>query len=167
SIPLITASIMSKKLAESLDALVLDVKFGSGAFMKSLDHARALARSLVDTGMRMDVKTSALLTDMNQPLGRMAGNLVEVHEAIETLEGRGPGDLWECTRELAAELLVIAGRAEGRDAALQMLEVQIASGRALEKFRDMVTAQGGDLDRLPSLGQAHEIVLDRGGYVES
>src|SRR3954452_15256312 len=107
SIPLITASIMSKKLAESLDALVLDVKFGSGAFMKSLDQARELARSLVDTGKRMGVKTTALLTDMNQPLGRMAGNLVEVHEAIATLQGRAPEDLWHCTRELAVELLLM------------------------------------------------------------
>src|SRR3954463_15089278 len=109
SIPLITASIMSKKLAESLDALVLDVKFGSGAFMKSLDDARALARSLVDTGKRMGVKTTALLTDMNQPLGRMAGNANEVNEAVATLQGRGPDDLWQCTRELGAELLVLSG----------------------------------------------------------
>src|SRR6187401_2608881 len=90
SIPLITASIMSKKLAESLDALVLDVKCGSGAFMKTLDKARTLARSLVETGRRMGVKTSALVTDMNQPLGRMAGNVVEVEECLDTLEGRGP-----------------------------------------------------------------------------
>src|SRR5207244_1054216 len=111
SIPLITASIMSKKLAESLDALVLDVKFGSGAFMTTLGDARALARSLVETGKRMGVKTAALLTDMNQPLGRMAGNLVEVHEAIATLEGKGAEAVWECTRELAAELLMLTGRA--------------------------------------------------------
>src|SRR4051795_6658647 len=115
SIPLITASIMSKKLAESLDALVLDVKFGSGAFMKSLDDARALARSLVETGKRMGVKTTALLTDMNQPLGRMAGNLVEVHEAVATLQGRGPADLWQCTRELGIELLLLTERAGSRE----------------------------------------------------
>src|SRR5439155_10682842 len=121
SIPLITASIMSKKLAESLDALVLDVKFGSGAFMKSLDKARMLARSLVDTGKRMGVKTSALLTDMSQPLGRMAGNLVEVHESIATLEGCGPADLWECTRELAAELLLSTKNAATRDEACAKL----------------------------------------------
>src|SRR4051812_43079517 len=125
SIPLITASIMSKKLAESLDALVLDVKFGTGAFMKSLESARILARSLVDTGKRMGVKTSALLTDMNQPLGRMAGNLVEVHESIATLEGRGPPDLWDCTRELAAELLLLTGQARGREEAFRMLENEI------------------------------------------
>ncbi|MCI0360640.1 MAG: thymidine phosphorylase [Planctomycetaceae bacterium] len=105
SIPLITASIMSKKLAESLDALVLDVKFGSGAFMKTLDDARTLARSLVDTGNRMGVRTSALVTDMNQPLGRMAGNLMEVHEAIACLQGKGPAELWELTRALAEEVV--------------------------------------------------------------
>src|SRR5439155_16953830 len=149
SIPLITASIMSKKLAESLDALVLDVKFGSGAFMKSLDDARLLARALVDTGKRMGVKTTALLTDMNQPLGRMAGNLVEVHEAIGTLEGRGPPDLWDCIRELAAELLLMTHRAESREAARQMLDAEIVSGRAMAKFREMVAAQGGNLGQLP------------------
>jgi pyrimidine-nucleoside phosphorylase len=167
SIPLITASIMSKKLAESLDALVLDVKFGSGAFMKSLEEARALARSLVDTGQRMGVRTTALLTDMNQPLGRMAGNLVEVHEAIWTLEGRGPADLWDCTRELGAELLMLTHRAADRDAARHMLDVQIASGRGLAKFQEMVDAQGGQLDRLPPPGERHEISLDHGGHVLS
>jgi thymidine phosphorylase len=167
SIPLITASIMSKKLAESLDALVLDVKFGSGAFMKSLDDARSLARSLVDTGRRMGVKTTALLTDMNQPLGRMAGNLAEVFEAIATLEGRGPADLWDCTRELAAELLMLTHRAFHRDSARQMLDAEIASGRAIAKFREMIAAQRGNLDALPSLGERREISLDRAGHVLS
>ncbi len=165
SIPLITASIMSKKLAESLDALVLDVKFGSGAFMKSLDDARTLARSLVETGRRMGVKTSALLTDMNQPLGRMAGNLVEVHETLAALQGRGPDDLWECTRELAAELLVLAGQAATSDEAYASLDAEIASGRAFAKFREMVQAQCGDLDRLPPLGESHEFTTHRSGYV--
>jgi len=165
SIPLITASIMSKKLAESLDALVLDVKFGSGAFMKTLEDARALARSLVETGKRMGMRTTALLTDMNQPLGRMAGNLVEVHEAIAALEGRGPKDLWECTRELGAELLVLTERAATRDEACRMLETEIKRGRALAKFKEMVSAQGGDLDRLPPLGESHEIGAEEGGYV--
>jgi pyrimidine-nucleoside phosphorylase len=165
SIPLITASIMSKKLAESLDALLLDVKFGSGAFMKSLGEARALARSLVETGKRMGVKTTALLTDMNQPLGRMAGNLVEVHEAIAALEGRGPADLSECTRELGAELLVLAGKAASHDAARQTLAAAIASGQAMHKFREMVAAQGGRLQELPPIGENHAIDLDRAGYV--
>jgi pyrimidine-nucleoside phosphorylase len=167
SIPLITASIMSKKLAESLDALVLDVKFGSGAFMKSLDEARSLARSLVDTGKRMGVKTSALLTDMNQPLGRMAGNLVEVHEAIAALEGRGPADLWESVRELGAELLRLTYRTPTREAAHEMLDAEIASGRALAKFREMVAAQGGDLNRLPPLGESSDVIADGAGHVLS
>jgi pyrimidine-nucleoside phosphorylase len=167
SIPLITASIMSKKLAESLDALVLDVKFGSGAFMKSLDDARALAESLVETGKRMGVKTTALVTDMNQPLGRMAGNLVEVHEAMAALEGRGPADLWECTRELGAELLLMTGQAATRQAAGALLEAEIASGRAKAKFREMVEAQGGDLERLPALGESREVAAECGGYVSS
>jgi thymidine phosphorylase len=167
SIPLITASIMSKKLAESLDALVLDVKFGSGAFMKSLDDARALARSLVDTGKRMGVKTTALLTHMHQPLGRMAGNLVEVHEAIAALEGRSPADLWECTRELGAELLLLTYRAATRDDARKMLDEVIASGRALSKFREMVAAQGGNLDQLPPLPASNDIVAEIDGHVLS
>jgi pyrimidine-nucleoside phosphorylase len=167
SIPLITASIMSKKLAESLDALVLDVKFGSGAFMKSLDEARALARSLVDTGKRMGVKTAALLTHMHQPLGRMAGNLVEVHEALAALEGRSSADLWECTRELGAELLLLTYRAATREAARAMLDEQIAAGRARDKFREMVAAQGGDLDRLPPLPASSDILCDGDGHVLS
>ncbi|RIK84242.1 MAG: thymidine phosphorylase [Planctomycetota bacterium] len=114
SIPLITASIMSKKLAEGLDALVLDVKFGSGAFMKTLDQARRLAESLVSTGKRMGVATTALLTDMNQPLGRMAGNAVEVNESVAALEGRGPADLMEVTLALGAQVLAFAGRRPGR-----------------------------------------------------
>jgi pyrimidine-nucleoside phosphorylase len=176
SIPLITASIMSKKLAESLDALVLDVKFGSGAFMKSLDLARTLARSLVDTGNRMGVRTTALLTDMNQPLGRMVGNLVEVHEAIACLKGEGPADLWELTRALAAELLVgqpsqLSSAGDKRDAcpttAAADLDDAIASGRAYEKFREMVAAQGGDLDRLPPMPSGECIEATRGGFVAS
>lgn len=167
SIPLITASIMSKKLAESLDALVLDVKFGSGAFMKSLDDARQLARSLVDTGRRMGVKTTALVTDMNQPLGRMAGNLVEVHEALAALEGRGPADLWQCTRELGAELLLLTDRAATRQSGRTILDTEIASGRAAAKFREMVAAQGGRLDQLPGIGPSYEIAAQGGGYVRT
>lgn len=167
SIPLITASIMSKKLAESLDALVLDVKFGSGAFMKSLDQARKLAQSLVDTGKRMGVKTAALLTDMNQPLGRMAGNVVEIHETIATLRGEGPADLWECTRELGMEMLLMTGRAAGREIARRILEAEISSGRALAKFCEMVAVQGGDLDRLPHPGETHYIGLEWPGFIHS
>jgi pyrimidine-nucleoside phosphorylase len=165
SIPLITASIMSKKLAESLDALVLDVKFGSGAFMKTLDEARTLARSLVDTGKRMGVKTKALLTDMNQPLGRMAGNLVEVHEAIATLECHGRADLWECSREAATELLLLTDHAAHRHEAHQLIQSEMTSGRALAKFHEMVAAQGGKLGELPPLAHSQDIVAHEGGYV--
>jgi pyrimidine-nucleoside phosphorylase len=145
SIPLITASIMSKKLAEGLDALVLDVKWGSGAFMKSVDRARELAISLIATGRRMGVSTTALLTDMNQPLGRMAGNAVEVNETLETLADRGPGDLVELTLALGAELLVATGRSADRDTASAILRGHLGSGAAREKFAEMVSAQGGSL----------------------
>jgi pyrimidine-nucleoside phosphorylase len=174
SIPLITASIMSKKLAESLDALVLDVKFGSGAFMKHIDVARKLARSLVATGQRMGVRTTALLTDMNQPLGRMAGNLVEVHESLACLRGEGPADLWECTRALAAELLIGTrgsglGDREGEAPAEpeKLLDDAISSGRALAKFAEMVAAQGGDLDRLSPMPAGTDVIADRSGFVSA
>jgi pyrimidine-nucleoside phosphorylase len=165
SIPLITASIMSKKLAEGLDALVLDVKHGSGAFMKTLDDARALARSMVDTGKRMGVPTVALLTDMNQPLGRMAGNANEVNESVEALVGKGPADLMEVTLELGAELLVLAKRESSTAAARKRLEKAISSGAGLEKFREMVAAQGGDLDAPRPIAPAHEIGSPWAGYV--
>jgi pyrimidine-nucleoside phosphorylase len=145
SIPLITASIMSKKLAEGLDALVLDVKHGSGAFMKTLDDARALARSLVDTGKRMGVATTALVTDMNQPLGRLAGNAVEIDESVDCVRGGGPADLRELTVALGAEGLRLAGvastEADGRAAIQRSLD----SGSAYEKLAEMVRVQGGDL----------------------
>ena len=157
SIPLITASIMSKKLAEGLDALVLDVKHGTGAFMKTLDDARALARSMVDTGKRMGVPTVALLTDMNQPLGRMAGNANEVNESVDALIGKGPADLMEVTLDLGAELLVLAKRESSTAAARKRLEKTISSGAGLEKFREMVAAQGGDLDAPRPVAPAHDI----------
>jgi len=165
SIPLITASIMSKKLAESLDALVLDVKFGSGAFMKSLADARTLAQSLVATGRRMGVKTTALLTDMNQPLGRMAGNSLEVHESLAALCGKGPEDLWIVTRELGVEILLSTGRATTREQAAAILEDHLSSSRALAKFHEMVAAQGGNLDELPPLGTSEPVLAERGGYI--
>jgi len=165
SIPLITASIMSKKLAEGLDALVLDVKHGSGAFMKTLDDARALARSMVDTGKRMGVPTTALLTDMNQPLGRMAGNAVEVNESVDALRGQAPEDVMEVTLALGAELLVLAKRESTLEAARKRLEKAISSGAGLEKFREMVSTQGGDLDAARPVAPAHEIGSPWGGYV--
>lgn len=165
SIPLITASILSKKLAESLDALVLDVKCGSGAFMKTPEQALALARSLVETGTQLGLPTRALITDMNQPLGCMAGNAVEVTEALQTLAGAGPADVWDCTRELAAELLLMTRRADSRQAAFQHLEQLRVSGRPLEKFHEMVAAQGGRLDELPHPAPAHEWASPQNGYL--
>jgi pyrimidine-nucleoside phosphorylase len=165
SIPLITASIMSKKLAEGLDALVLDVKWGSGAFMKTLEDARALARSMVDTGKRMGVPTAALLTDMNQPLGRMAGNAVEVNESIDCLLGKGPADLMELTLQLGAELLVLAKREATPAAARHRLERAISSGAGLDKLREMVTAQGGNLDGPRPVAPAHDVHSAMAGYV--
>jgi len=165
SIPLITASIMSKKLAEGLDALVLDVKHGTGAFMKTLDDARALARSMVDTGKRMGVPTVALVTDMNQPLGRMAGNANEVNESVDALLGKGPADLMEVTLALGAELLVLTKRDPNIAAARKQLEKAISSGAGLEKFREMVSAQGGDLDAPRPVAPAHDVVSPWDGYV--
>jgi pyrimidine-nucleoside phosphorylase len=165
SIPLITGSIMSKKLAEGLDALVLDVKFGSGAFMKNEARARELARSLVDTGKRMGVATTALLTDMNQPLGRMAGNAVEVDESVAALEGRGPMDLMEVTLALGAELLVSTRRAADVDAGTAELQRTIDTGAAREKFAEMVRAQGGDLDDPRPVAPAIDVASPARGYV--
>ena len=137
SIPLIASSIMSKKIAEGTDVLVLDVKVGSGAFLPDLDMARRLAETMVALGNAHDVKTSALLTDMEVPLGRTAGNALEVTECVETMRGDGPDDLVEITLELAREMLRAAGSdVEPREA--------LEDGRALERWDRMVRAQGGD-----------------------
>jgi len=165
SIPLITASIMSKKLAEGLDALVLDVKFGSGAFMKTATAARELAESLVNTGKRMGVATTALLTDMNQPLGRMVGNAVEVNESLAALEGHGPADLMEVTLSLGAELLVSTGRAASQREVNNQLQKTITTGAARERFEKMITAQGGNLDTPLKIAPASEVVATQSGYV--
>lgn len=165
SIPLITASIMSKKLAEGLQSLVLDVKFGSGAFMKTHGQAQLLARSLVDTGKRVGVRTSALLTDMNQPLGRMVGNAVEVQESIDTLKGTGPADLMMLTVRLGSELLLQSGVCENQEAADQLLRDRIDSGAAYCKFEEMVAAQGADLQAPRSLAPQRELPAERSGYV--
>ncbi len=165
SIPLITGSIMSKKLAEGLDALVLDVKFGSGAFMKTEALARELAESLVQTGKRMGVATTALLTDMNQPLGRMVGNAVEVDETVAGLEGNGPADLMEVTLALGAELLLSTKLAASLDEANVQLQKTIDSGAALERLAQMVAAQGGDLEAARAVSPATEVASPVAGYV--
>lgn len=145
SIPLITASIMSKKLAEQLDGLVLDVKVGSGAFMPDLDDARELARTMVNVGHRAGCRTVALITAMDRPLGRSAGNAIEVVESIAALRGDAAGDLMEVTMALGAEMLILAGKSESRSAAVAQLKRVIRSGAALDKFREIVQWQGGDV----------------------
>lgn len=165
SIPLITASIMSKKLAEGLQALVLDVKFGSGAFMKSLDLAQELAVSLVAVGSRMGVNCTALLSDMHQPNGRMVGNAVEVNESIDVLKGSGPADLLVLVLSLGTEALLMSGVARTASEAHEMQQRHIASGRAFEKFREMVAAQGGNLDIPRPVAPAVPFVAARSGYL--
>ncbi|MCA9067146.1 MAG: hypothetical protein KDA96_29005, partial [Planctomycetaceae bacterium] len=136
SIPLITGSILSKKLAEGIDALVLDVKVGRGAFMKSPEQARELAKSIVRVGKLAGKKVSALLTRMDVPLGRAVGNSNETIEAFEVLHGRGPADLVECTMALAIEMLRLGGVAKNDREARKLLDAAIASGAAAQKMRD-------------------------------
>jgi pyrimidine-nucleoside phosphorylase len=142
---LICASIMSKKLAEGIDALVLDVKTGSGAFMKKLEDAANLAELMVETGKRIGKKVVALLTDMNQPLGRKAGNALEVEESIEMLSGGGPADLRELCLELASWMFLLGERVKTLDEGKKLAADLIASGQAREKFREIVGLQGGDI----------------------
>lgn len=144
SIPLIAASIMSKKIASGANTLVLDVKVGSGAFMKTLDEARELARTMVDIGKSVGMKVIAEISDMNQPLGEAVGNSLEVLEAINTLKGNGPPDFYEHCIDTAAQIILLAGKAENMEVARGLVERTITEGTALEKFRDMVRAQGGD-----------------------
>ncbi len=173
SIPLIAASIMSKKLAEGIDALVLDVKVGSGAFMKDLAGARALARTLTAIGRGTGKKVSALLTDMSQPLGRAVGNALEVVETVELLRGGGPADLREVTVELTAEMLVLGGVAADRAAARARVEGAIADGRGLAKLEEIVRAQGGDPlalrdpARLPRAPRTYEVGAPAAGVVQA
>ncbi|MGK3964877.1 thymidine phosphorylase [Sorangium sp. So ce118] len=171
SIPLIVASILSKKLAEGIDALVLDVKVGRGAFMKTLDDARALGTALVRVGTAAGKRVSALLTDMSAPLGRTVGNAIETREAIEVLHGRGPGDLVACTLALAEEMLIAGGAAASAAEARVKLEAAIASGAAAEVLARMIAAQKGDPavvqdpGRLPSAPVVVEVAAQEAGYV--
>lgn len=159
-IPLIASSIMSKKIAEGTAALVLDVKVGTGAFMKELDQARELARTMVDLGSDAGVKTRALLTDMNIPLGRTIGNALEVRESVEVLEGGGPADVVELTCELARHMLDLAGVHDAD------VEAALKDGRAMDSWRKMITAQGGDPDApLPVAPHTHEVVAESDGYI--
>ncbi len=159
SIPLIASSIMSKKIAEGTGSLVLDVKVGSGAFMKDLDHAAELARTMVGLGTAAGVGTVALLTDMETPLGRTAGNGLEVAESVEVLSGGGPADVVELTIALAQEMVAAAG------VAADPAEV-LASGRAMDVWRRMISAQGGDPDApLPRARHVEQVRADRDGVL--
>jgi len=169
--PLIAASIMSKKMAEGIDALVLDVKTGDGAFMKSYDDSRALAETMVQIGRGMGKRVAALITDMEQPTGRAVGNALEVVEAIDTLKGRGPKDLESLSLELAAWMLSLGGVAPSLDAARSRARDVLASGAALRKLQEVVELQGGDprvCDDVSILQRARETVevrSDVGGRV--
>jgi pyrimidine-nucleoside phosphorylase len=167
SLPLIASSIMSKKLAESLDGLVLDVKTGSGAFMKDLEGSRLLARTMVDIGFRHDVKTVALITWMGQPLGREVGNANEMRESIDVLRGEGPDDVVELTLALGEVMMELAGIDGGRAALLDAID----SGKALQKLIDVAVAQGGDPgyiedpSLLPICSHEEVVTANASGYV--
>ncbi len=170
---LICASIMSKKLAEGIDALVLDVKTGSGAFMKNEKDAAFLAELMVETGERMGKQVVALITDMDQPLGKMIGNALEVIECVEVLQGKGPEDLRELCLELAGWMLQLGGASKSVAEGKQQSAKLISSGQALEKFRQMIELQGGDpriIDdskRLPQAQHTLEIAATKAGYIAS
>ncbi len=171
SIPLITASIMSKKIAEGIGGLVLDVKCGDGAFMKTESDARALARSLVDTGELAGVRTEAVLTRMDAPLGLAVGNALEIIESIETLKGHGPAGLESLSVEFAARMLVLSGLQPDVAAATARVRQALASGAAVEKLREIVRNQGGDprviddYGRLPSAPDRDVLAAPRDGVV--
>ena len=173
SIPLIAASIMSKKLAEGIGGLVLDVKVGSGAFMKTLPQAQKLARTLVDIGTKANVKTVALLTSMFQPIGWSVGNALEVRESIEVLQGRGPADTVDLVENLGAQMLVLGGAAVDEDDGKSKIRQAIKSGAGLEKFAKMVAVHGGDAkvaqnpDLLPHVSDTFDVVAPRDGFVTS
>jgi len=171
SIPLITASIMSKKFAEGAQALVFDVKCGSGAFMKSREQARALAVSLARTGASLGRRVRAVITDMDQPLGRMIGNFLEVRECVQVLQGGGPRDLLHLTLRLTAHMLVLGGLAPGLSEAEELCRARLADGSAWRRFLDNVEAQGGrgeellDPARGPRAAHRRALRAPRGGYL--
>ncbi|MGL4736815.1 MAG: pyrimidine-nucleoside phosphorylase [Cellulosilyticaceae bacterium] len=171
NISLIAASIMSKKIASGADAIVLDVKCGSGAFMKTIEDAIALAEAMVNIGNHVGRKTMALVTDMNQPLSYAIGNTLEVVEAIETLKGNGPEELTVLSKTLAAHMLVLAGRVATPDEGIALAEQLICSGEAVEKLKEWVKIQGGnpesvnDYHLMPTAAMTQEVHAVRAGYV--
>jgi pyrimidine-nucleoside phosphorylase len=173
ALPLIAASIMSKKLAEGLDALVLDVKQGSGAFLADPVEVRRLAETMVGIGESRGVKTTAVITAMDRPLGRMVGNALEVRESVEVLKGRGPEDLRQVVITLTAEMLLATGLAGDRPSALARTGETLGRGDALDRFARLVEAQGGDAgivdspDRLPTATLTRVVLAPKGGFVRS
>ncbi|HKJ32126.1 MAG TPA: thymidine phosphorylase [Balneolales bacterium] len=171
-IPLIASSIMSKKLAEGIDALVLDVKYGSGAFMKTVDEATKLAQKLVSIGEDFGKRTIAYLTNMNEPLGYKIGNWLEVEESIDGLKGNGPDDLMTVTYQLAGTMIYLGGEAESIDVGVSKSKESVASGKAYQKFLDNVEEQGGKLDYVkspgtyPKAGVTFEIKANQNGNLQ-
>ncbi|WP_204516371.1 pyrimidine-nucleoside phosphorylase [Brevibacillus fulvus] len=171
AVPLIASSIMSKKIAAGADAIVLDVKVGKGAFMKTVEDAERLASAMVEIGRQVGRQTVAVLSDMNQPLGFAVGNALEVQEAVETLKGDGPKDLTELALTVGSQMLVLGGKETELDVARHKLEELIASGRAVDKLAEMVAAQGGDaqavydFSRFPQASLKYEITAVKAGYI--
>lgn len=162
SIPLICASIMSKKIAEGIDGLVLDVKTGRGAFIPEYEQTKTLAERLVAIGKKFDLDITAVITDMNQPLGNRIGNWSEVVESVEALQGKGPDDLMEVTLELCAHMITMAGKADSISAAKHTLNTLIDSGKALDKFYEFVEAQKGDVSAVQNLQNYPKSTYSRG-----
>ncbi|AOZ91427.1 pyrimidine-nucleoside phosphorylase [Paenibacillus crassostreae] len=171
SIPLIASSVMSKKIAAGADAIVLDVKTGSGAFMKTLDDSIALAQAMVDIGSHVGRQTIAVISDMDQPLGLGIGNALEVKEAIEVLNGKGPEDLQEVCLILGSQMLVLGGKAKDEQEARKILKGHLEDGSAMEKLRQLVRSQNGDVsqidhpDTLPTAKRTIEVKAVKAGYV--
>lgn len=173
SIPLIASSVMSKKIAAGADAIVLDVKTGSGAFMKTLEDSEQLAKAMVDIGTEVGRNTAAVISDMDQPLGFAIGNALEVQESIETLKGNGPEDLTELCLTLGAHMVVLGGKSDSVESAKELLRDQIKSGAALQKFKDFIAAQGGDASiaddpsKLPQAPIIIEVTAEGSGFVNA
>ena len=171
SLPLIASSIMSKKIASGADAIVLDVKVGAGAFMKTTEDAEELAHAMVTIGKLAGRNTMAIISDMNQPLGIAVGNALEVEEAIETLKGRGPADLEELCLELGAQMVYLGGKAESISQEKKMLKEKLHNGEALEKFKQFIENQGGDsrviddYQRLPQAKFQKDIRAEQNGFI--
>lgn len=171
AIPLIASSIMSKKIASGTDAIVLDVKTGSGAFMKTLEDSKELAHAMVQIGNGAGRETIGVISDMNQPLGYAVGNALEVKEAIDTLRGKGPEDLHDLCLELGSRMVYLGKKADSIEEAKEMLEEAIKSGQAIETFKTMIEAQGGDAsivdapEQLPAASLTFEVEAKEGGYI--